>query len=284
MPPSGDERAPEQTGEPSNESDPNQENSELMQINFDEAPSVDDLAATSTNSQLKVQFLKLGGIIRLQGFWEFVPYNDDPAKDIPDEFREAVQSARDKLVQSASQNERENALKELKELYQKQFGKGSEERNVISLFLFAGPVYAAWNKFRYIKFNCYQQYLDSDHSRRQNHYCDYDLIPTRSLKLSILYTGDGYIDNYERLVRLTKFFGHNRVKRVAVMQVMHHGSETNWHKGVAATFKPLFSVFSSDPDRKRLEHPHGAVLRDFWSYGPLQVDKLKNARIQGCLL
>jgi beta-lactamase superfamily II metal-dependent hydrolase len=64
---------------------------------------------------------------------------------------------------------------------------------------------------------------------------------------------------------------------------MHHGSETNWHKGVAAVFKPLFSVFSSDPNRKKWGHPHAAVLRDFWNYGPIQADKRRNVLIHGVM-
>ena len=56
--------------------------------------------------------------------------------------------------------------------------------------------------------------------------------------------------------------------------MMHHGAEPNWHKGVAAAFSPIFSVFCSDPMHRKLGHPHAPVLRDFWPYGPTQVDKV----------
>jgi len=74
-----------------------------------------------------------------------------------------------------------------------------------------------------------------------------------------------------------------RIERVAVFLVMHHGAERNWQKGVAEAMAPLFSVFSSDPNRKQWGHPHGAVLRDFWRHGPVQVDKSQGFYFGGFL-
>jgi hypothetical protein len=54
---------------------------------------------------------------------------------------------------------------------------------------------------------------------------------------------------------------------------MHHGARGCWHTGVAKALSPYFSVFSSDPDRSPLKHPHAEVVRDFLPYGPVQVDK-----------
>lgn len=64
---------------------------------------------------------------------------------------------------------------------------------------------------------------------------------------------------------------------------MHHGAEANWHQGVAAAISPLFSVFSSDPERKKWKHPHAPVLRDFWRYGAVQVDKHADFTASGYL-
>jgi hypothetical protein len=65
---------------------------------------------------------------------------------------------------------------------------------------------------------------------------------------------------------------------------MHHGAEDNWHKGVAARITPLFSVFSSDPEHKKYKHPHAPVLRDFWRYGAVQVDKRTGFCVGGLLI
>jgi hypothetical protein len=64
---------------------------------------------------------------------------------------------------------------------------------------------------------------------------------------------------------------------------MHHGAKANWHHGVAAAIAPLFSVFSSDPERKKWKHPNAQVLRDFWCYGAVQVDKSTDFTASGHL-
>ena len=72
------------------------------------------------------------------------------------------------------------------------------------------------------------------------------------------------------------------MQHIGVFQVMHHGAEGNWHPGVARKINPIFSIFSSDP-HKQMKHPHAPVLRDFWSYNPIQVDKQEGATITGWL-
>ena len=189
----------------------------------------------------------------------FVPYNDDPADPIDPAFAAAVATQRDKLLTTASDHERAAALKNLKAAYDAQFGGGSHDRNVICLFLYSGPIYASWRA-------CWLQY----HDWRLNP-PDYFPFPTNAS--SLLYSGDGYLDTARRLDRLLNFMHHRRIEWTGVFQVMHHGAKTNWHKGVANTIRPSYSVFSSDPEHKKLRHPHGPVLRDFWPYGAVKVDK-----------
>lgn len=59
---------------------------------------------------------------------------------------------------------------------------------------------------------------------------------------------------------------------------MHHGSKENWHVGLAGKLKPAVSIFSSDPNHKhgraKEGHPHQQVLRDFWPWCPVRVDKV----------
>jgi beta-lactamase superfamily II metal-dependent hydrolase len=78
-----------------------------------------------------------------------------------------------------------------------------------------------------------------------------------------------------------KITGTRRIFWIGVFQVMHHGAEGNWHQGVAKSISPIFSVFSSDPERRRWKHPHASVLRDFWAYRAVQIDKVSGFSIDG---
>jgi hypothetical protein len=62
---------------------------------------------------------------------------------------------------------------------------------------------------------------------------------------------------------------------------MHHGASANWYPGFAGEFPGAISIFSSDPSNKRLGHPHADVLRDFWPYFPVQVDKNVGFQFEG---
>jgi hypothetical protein len=220
-------------------------------------------AARRKDLETGVEFLPPGHTIAVNRFWEFIPYNDDPEEHIPESFTTQVKGHRDLLLSTASQQERNKALAELKTAYDQQFGDSSEDRNAISLFLYTGPL-----RFKEVGVMCRDPFGDSKY-----------LIPWRCQflvtegKWCLLYTGDGYLDTNGRLVRLTRYLGPDRVKRTGIFQVMHHGAENNWHKGVATEFSPIFSIFSSDPTNRKYSHPNAAVLRDFWTHGPIQVDK-----------
>lgn len=223
--------------------------------------------------QTAIEFLKRGSRITIQGVWEFVPYNDDSEIDAPLEFQQWVAALRDQLLNHSSRRGRERMLGALQRKYDRMFGRGDEQRNSISLFLYAGPLYESWRCTRLIDF----------HTRPQPRTIGRRSIRARRpsgfdpSKCSILYTGDGYLDTSEKLGRLISFLTNQRVNRLAVLQVMHHGAEGNWHRGVAAALAPTFSAFSSDPDHKKFGHPHAVVLRDFWRYGPVQIDKTSGA-------
>ena len=229
-------------------------------------------AAREAGSQTRVAFLHRGGTINVNHLWEFVPYNDDSEKDIPVVFRDSVNEERTRLLSAKARRSRNNALRRLQKIYDAQFGDSSEERNVISLFLYSGPIYPSWR----------HAWLDeawqSHGSRGLRPFRPRQIFPPSPSQrnpraCSIIYTGDGYLDTADRLQRLLRHFQEERINKTGLFQVMHHGSEANWHKGVAEAIAPVISVFSSDPDRKQWGHPHASVLRDFWPYGPCQVDK-----------
>lgn len=92
--------------------------------------------------------------------------------------------------------------------------------------------------------------------------------------LAQLATGDGYVDTPARLAALQRIYAQGRrLERAGLLQVMHHGARPNWQPGLAAVFRPAASIFSSDPSYAH-GHPDPEVLRDFWSWWPVRVDKL----------
>jgi hypothetical protein len=235
-------------------------------------------AGRQNKSGASVNFLGPGAqIILATALWEFIPYNDDSEDEIPAEFYLCVAKERDRLLAAASKVSRKNALKRLKKAYDDHFGSNPVERNVISLFLYAGPIYPRLK-------TCWlaegkSSWMDAHRWRK----CSFPAVRLWDLQdisedpprpqCSILYSGDGYLDTNLRLKNLVDYLGEARVQGTGVFQVMHHGAEANWHQGCAEAIAPRFSVFSSDPERKRWKHPHAPVLRDFWRYGAVQVDK-----------
>ncbi len=228
-----------------------------------------------------------GGISVRSCLWEFVPYNaDEPIRKLNTVFLAEVEQKRQKLFTSRD-TEREDALQELKAVYDKQFGDGSKDRNLISLFLYSGPVYplcmgawlggamAAWDWRWWLARRDWIDWLDWQFLDRLM-FCD--------TRCGVLYTGDGYLDSPEELSKLTRYLGTVRIKRTGVFQVMHHGAIANWHSGVAKAIGPRFSVFSSDPERRNLKHPHEPVTDDFESFGPVRVNKKDGFIVFGCLL
>jgi hypothetical protein len=229
-------------------------------------------AAKEDGRETRVDFLHPGSPIKVRSCrWEFVPYNDDTTTPITDDFIKEVENEKTGLLGNANTDDRTNSLKRLKNAYDRHFGSDSESRNEISLFLYSGPIYQSRGK----------QFLGMIYGRNLRGYqpmeqeedpgCFIDCHDDS--RCSIIYTGDGYLDTPERLKRLTDYLRRERIERTGLLQVMHHGAEGNWHRGVGAAINSLFSVFSSDPGRVRLGHPHAPVLRDFWGHGPVQVNK-----------
>lgn len=236
-------------------------------------------------SQTQVSYLQRGSALNLYAAWEFVPYNDDREQPISPDFVGKVNKVSAYLLHGSSGSKRDNALKRLKAVYDKEFGRDSENRNSISLHLYSGPIYPSWRD-AYLERHCKASarwVVDCSLNKYGFESPEQGYQTYGNRKSSILYTGDGYLDTPERLQNLISFMWQQRIASVGVFQVMHHGSETNWHPGVAKAINPFYSVFSSDPERKKWGHPHAAVLRDFWRYGPEQVDKTRSLHVFGQL-
>jgi hypothetical protein len=210
---------------------------------------VDDAGMFNSSKGVAVQWLRPGGRLRVANLWEFVPYNDaDFIEKAGQQFRRGTAKWRTRLLAANTDQARTTALIRIKKVYDRAFGHGSVQRNVISLFLYSSALPRS--------------------DLKQAMLLDRFTIGNRT---GTLYTGDGYLDTPERLRRLIAHYRKSRLGNLGCLQVMHHGAKGNWHKGVAAKLNPQMSVFSSDPARGKLQHPHAEVLRDFWMFGPVQV-------------
>lgn len=234
----------------------------------DEAPDDEGDVVNSNDSQkaaranIRVQYMQPGTAITVSRVWEFVPYNDSELAHIAtSRFRSEVAKLRNKLLLAPNNLQRQDILDHLKEKY-KAFGTSGFRQNLISLFMYAGPLVGVssvpWGPIFVAK------RIPSIESLHR-------VIYHPKMPAAVLYTGDGFLNTAQRLKKLQTYLGPVRNKNIVLLQVMHHGSRYNWFDGIAEKIKPAISVFSSDPRRKK-SHPHSEVVKDFLRYGPVQVD------------
>lgn len=277
VPPSDGEGAPPPPDEPDEDVEPPRPDGEEGELELRiDADEIDPTAAaemmiqTGPTASVEVKMLRQGGRIWLDAMWEFVPYNNaELAPPDLDDFRNEVVARRDALLRVGEawrhgrdlRNEKAclSAIEELKLYYDLEIGARAKERNLISLFLYSGPLFKPPSPAETV-IGIYAYSRDWGYRR---HYVD---------RFAQLFSGDGYLNNDRRFSDLEKHISRRRLDRVGVFQVMHHGARANWHKGVAAKLKPKISVFSSDPNRGNTYHPHAEVLRDFWPFCAVQVD------------
>jgi hypothetical protein len=184
-----------------------------------------------------------------------------------------------------SESKRKTALGKLRKIYDDEFGKTPFRRNVISLFLYGGPMSAARSFTGLSPTACLPWCAHPFFW----HYCDRHNLQwlqqsSDSQRVGFLMTGDGYLDTPERLKALLKYFEpYGRLAKVSALQVMHHGSKNNWHQGVASAISPDYSVFCSDPSHKKFGHPNRDVVEDFTCYNPQQVDRRRGLSLSALI-
>lgn len=275
VPPSGDEGPPFGADNINFPLDPNMDWIERLgkPEQTDTPDDRDTLRDSGSKHGSCVAFLSPGATLLDQTrLWEFIPYNDDLDIDLDRKFIADVARYREALLAEGNTKRREDALERLRDLYDEQFKSIPKQRNRISLHLYSGPVYSSLYETKlFYPALIYDGCIEAkdlillDTSIRH-------LTDVQSTQCSILYTGDGFVDRARKLNRLIKYLDPSRVSQTGTFQVMHHGSRHNWYEGVAEAIAPVFSIFSSDPNRGSSPHPHKEVLYDFWQYGPIQVD------------
>ena len=204
----------------------------------------------SFDNQIYTQKMQPGGRILRDGCWEFVPYNDPKsAPKSAASLKRCVMELSDVLL-GRDNDARVKALASLKDLYRKEFPAGLQ--NDLSLSLYCGPVPLR----RYIP----QPKVTNGE------------VPSHQSYSPLLYTGDGNFSTKTSWRRIFWYLGETRMEAVSTFQVPHHGSKHNLFKGSSSLIAPRYSVFSSDPTG-RYGHPDPEVWRDYYSFGPQQVDK-----------
>ncbi len=226
---------------------------------LEELSDVDINLNISDPVMTRVRHLRHYGRIVIPSYWEFVPYNDAlMSPHASSHLRLRVQGIVRALIKAPSKRAR--GLRALKYIYDKNFGGTSRRRNIISLFLYSGPVGTSMKL----------QGHSSTHPVRWNTSFD---------NFGQLFTGDGYLSTSAELNALLRRYC-GRLNRAGVLQVMHHGALGNRHSGVANALQPAASIFSSDPERGKDPHPHAFVLRDFWPHCPVQLDPQSAFQLQ----
>lgn len=205
----------------------------------------------------EVRQLKRGQRITFRKVWEFIPFNDlstEPA-DLK-EFQAKVEVLKIDLLY-ADKRDRASALQTLEQFFKMKFAKIG--MNKVSLFLYGGAV-GQWRGKRVC--GCRTgRWFGCPH-------CS----PVLNTRAAILFSGDGDLSTPEKWNTLSDYLGKQRSTRTSVFQIPHHGSRNNAFSGLARAALPDLSVFSSNPVGNYY-HPHKEVLRDFWPFNPVQVDR-----------
>lgn len=215
---------------------------------------------------IRIEWLVQGASLKLGNVWEFVPYNDLPTlvRATPS-FRLAAKHLADQIINATCDAIRKKVKDEIVDLYATHHGTTAPEKNLISLFVYGGPLIKPDRVFLdELSYRVsLKSLLDSSPHYPQWLTCCLD---REKIANAILYTGDGFLKKREQLSAMLNYFGPGRIQQPKVLQVMHHGSRSSWHQGVADALAPEYSIFCAYTDGLYF-HPHADVWADFQGYG-----------------
>ncbi len=211
-----------------------------------------------------IDFLQEGTAINPGADFEIVPYNDASMSRCADaNFRRSVGLVAKDLLSSS--DIAQSALANIASRYDSAFGKDSERRNIISLFLYMAPVPPVAEVCLY-----------ASERASVGELC---VLHKHSNRSGLLYTGDGFLNRSDRFRALEVALGGPRMSNIACLQVPHHGSRRSWFPGMAGRLGSSASVFSSDLARKN-PHPHHEVRSDFLRHGPLFANRSRGVSLE----
>ncbi|VVP37955.1 hypothetical protein PS876_04690 [Pseudomonas fluorescens] len=201
---------------------------------------------------IRIEWLAQGASLKVGNVWEFVLYNDPSTivRATPP-FRQHAKQLADQMINATCDATRAVIKDQIVALYAVHHGTTAPEKNLISLFVYAGPLL---KPKQVLLCSSHYRYRPPYYSKRQR------------ITHAILYTGDGFLKKPVQLSDMLNYFGSARINRPKVVQVMHHGSRSSWHQGVADALAPEYSIFCAYRHGLYF-HPHGDVWEDFEGYG-----------------
>lgn len=228
----------------------------------EEIHELDNLAGEG----IQIEWLGQGASLKLGNAWEFVPYNDPvTAVRASPSFRVKAKNLADQMINASCASTRKAIKAQIVAHYGTHLGTTAPEKNLISLFVYAGPLFnpnAVWlgspHYLPHLKFLPYRKIYYSG-------YWPENPSPKQAAH-AILYTGDGFLKKAGQLSDMLNYFGPARIQQPKVLQVMHHGSRSSWHRGVASALAPEYSIFCAY-EHGLYRHPHADVWDDFKGYG-----------------
>ncbi|TCS67198.1 hypothetical protein EDD52_101293 [Primorskyibacter sedentarius] len=240
---------------------------------------IDGLGADDGLADPRVRFLHPGGYILVSQAWEFVPYNDCRLEALAtNSFKNKARPLAHKLTHAENEEHRQTALKKLTKLYDATFKSRTAKnitprrRNEISLFLYAGPIGRV--ELVNVKVTIPRHEMVSHIGQVPDGWLGTD-------RFGQILTGDGFLHTKKKVADFMVFYSvGDRISRGAIFQVMHHGSDANWRDDIASLFKPVASLYCSDPLGK-WGHPGAKVRNDFADYHPVQVDGVHGWQVNG---
>ncbi|VVN40051.1 hypothetical protein PS634_05356 [Pseudomonas fluorescens] len=212
---------------------------------------------------IRIEWLAQGSSLKLGNVWEFVPYNDRSTvvRATPSFTRSAKRLA-DQLIIATCDATRTAIKNQIVALYGAQHGTTGPEKNLISLFVYSGPL--LMTKLLCLALLSPRPPLSS-FTLRSTRYRWPPHYPQSTH--AVLYTGDGFLKTPEQLSNILNYFGRARIQQPKVLQVMHHGSKSSWHLGVAHALEPEYSIFCAH-EHGLYRHPHYEVWGDFIFHRP----------------
>jgi hypothetical protein len=215
---------------------------------------------------IRIEWLAQGSSLKVCNAWEFVPYNDlSTVVRATPPFRQHAKQLADQMINATCDATRAAIKDQIVAWYGDHHGTTAPEKNLISLFVYAGPLV----KPNRVRLGQLSHRIPPECSlrsaSRRRHRSPYSPAPMR-ITHAILYTGDGFLKKPEQLSDMLNYFGPARNEQPKVVQVMHHGSRSSWHQGVAEALAPEYSIFCAY-EHGLYRHPHDDVWNDFGGYG-----------------
>lgn len=224
---------------------------EREQLDEAQRQEIEELRSYGERAKIEISVLDPNEVVSVSlrdrpAIWEFLPYNDRKFLSGKEEtfLREICAKSADLFRNRGGERTK---LKEIKKIYEEIFG--SSNNNHISLFLYGG-----------LPINLKSAQNIRVCSKLMGNGEEKPLV-FEMLNVSILYTGDGNLKQ-RRYEKFEKFLHRDRIDRICVLQVPHHGSKYNWHKGLANKIDPCISVFCAGSSNRH-GHPHSSVFEDF---------------------